>query len=149
MAQCGFFGTFLNFQKLQLFHQLQPEVEKLRFFGHFQYSENHRILLEMNCLYFHEFLFKLDACKLIKKILTHTFYFYKKQSLLQALMLFEGAWKIFFENSILLSAGPKSFKIILKICISGTNGICETLEICFLHMIYKINKRLRKIGLEK
>ena len=131
MVQCGFFSIFFIFSKLQLFYQLQPEVEKLRFFGHFQYSENHRILLEINHLYFHEFLFKLDACKLIEKILTHTFYFYKKQSLLQALMLFEGAWKIFFENSILLSAGPKSFKIILEICISDTNGIFETLEIRF------------------
>ena len=37
---------FFIFLKLQLFYQFQPEVEKLRFFLDFQYSENHSILLK-------------------------------------------------------------------------------------------------------
>ena len=142
------FWHIFNFPEVTTFSPTSTWSWKTSIFWHFQYSENHRILLEMNCLYFHEFLFKLDACKLIKKILTHTFYFYKKQSLLQALMLFEGAWKIFFENSILLSA-PQKFQNNPQNLYFRHQWHLWNIRNMFLHMIYKINKRLRKIGLEK
>ena len=82
MAQCACFNIFFIFLKLQLFYQLQPEVEKLRFFWDSQYSENHRILLKINFLYLHEFLFKFNACKLISKLSTHTFYICVKKAML-------------------------------------------------------------------
>ena len=62
---------------------------------------------------------------------SYVLYLGKKNQFLQTLVPFKGAWKIFFENSIFLFSGFKSFKLSPKIDISGTKGIFKTSENCF------------------
>ena len=110
----GFFGIFFSFLKLQLFYQLQPEVEKLRFFWDFQYSENHRILLKINFLYMYEFLFKLNACKLISKLSTHTFYIcLKKLIFASACAIWRSLENLFWKFDIFI-LGVQKYQIKSK-----------------------------------
>ena len=72
------FDILFMVEKLQLFYQLQYEVEKVHFFWNMQHTENHCMLLKIKFLYFHEFLSKLHAYKLIWKVLALIFQFCKK-----------------------------------------------------------------------
>ena len=128
MAQYGCFCIFFISQKLQLFQQLQPEVENFIFLTFSIFWKSPYFAQNQWLLYGWIFVQIRYSQAYLKVLDSYVLLLLKNNYFLQAFVPFKGAWNIFFENSIFSYSEPKMIKIIPKIRISRTNGICETSE---------------------